>query len=147
VKSITDLMTVNWPPCAKGSTPCCGTLDLTNSGFNPHPFKSQDYVDTSHANIGEENLPKAFSEYAAEIAHIHVAKNDRGVPGRGHIDFSAIFRASKSSGYHGWLTIEAFGRTLPDLVEPTRVWRDFFKHPDEVVTEGYRFIRETWNAA
>jgi D-psicose/D-tagatose/L-ribulose 3-epimerase len=103
--------------------------------------------DTFHANIEEENLPKAFSEYAAEIAHIHVANNDRGVPGRGHIDFSAIFRASKSSGYHGWLTIEAFGRTLPDLIEPTRVWRDFFKHPDEVVTEGYRFIRETWNAA
>ena len=29
--------------------------------------------DTFHANIEEENLPKAFSECAAEIAHIHVA--------------------------------------------------------------------------
>jgi D-psicose/D-tagatose/L-ribulose 3-epimerase len=103
--------------------------------------------DTFHANIEEEDLPKAFSENAAEIAHVHVANNDRGVPGRGHIDFLAIFRAIKSSGYNGWLTIEAFGRTLPDLVEPTRVWRDFFKDPNEVVTEGYRFIRETWNAA
>ena len=102
--------------------------------------------DTFHANIEEENLPKAFSENAAEIAHIHVANNDRGVPGRGHIDFPATFRAIKASGYNGWLTIEAFGRTLPDLVEPTRVWRDFFKHPDEVVTEGYRYVRGTWNA-
>jgi hypothetical protein len=32
------------------------------------------------------------------------------------------------------------------LVEPTRVWRDFFKQPEEVVAEGYRFIRETWDA-
>jgi len=110
-----------------------------------HPnFKAM--FDTFHANIEEENLPKAFSENAAEITHIHVANNDRGVPGRGHIDFPAVFRAIKTSGYTGWLTIEAFGRALPELVEPTRVWRDFFKQPDDVVTEGYRFIRDTWNA-
>ncbi len=110
-----------------------------------HPnFKAM--FDTFHANIEEENLPKAFSENAAEIVHVHVSNNDRGVPGRGHIDFPAIFRIMKSGGYNGWLTIEAFGRALPELVEPTRVWRDFFKEPDEVVTEGYKFIRDTWNA-
>jgi D-psicose/D-tagatose/L-ribulose 3-epimerase len=103
--------------------------------------------DTFHANIEEENLPKAFAENATVIAHVHVSNNDRGVPGRGHIDFPAIFRVIKSSGYNGWLTIEAFGRALPELVEPTRVWRDFFKQPDEVVTEGYKFVRDTWNAA
>ena len=103
--------------------------------------------DSFHANIEEENLPRAFSENVAEIAHVHVANNDRGIPGRGHIDFPALFRVIKSSGYGGWLTIEAFGRALPELVEPTRVWRDFFKQPDEVVTEGYKFIRDTWNAA
>jgi D-psicose/D-tagatose/L-ribulose 3-epimerase len=108
-----------------------------------HPnFKA--LFDTFHANIEEENLVKAFSENAPVIAHIHVSNNDRGIPGRGHIDFPAIFRAIKSSGYNGWLTIEAFGRALPELVEPTRVWRDFFKRPEEVVTEGYEFIRETW---
>ena len=103
--------------------------------------------DSFHANIEEENLPRAFSENVAEIAHVHVSNNDRGVPGRGHIDFPALFRVIKSSGYDGWLTIEAFGRALPELVEPTRVWRDFFKQPNEVVTEGYKFIRDTWNAA
>jgi D-psicose/D-tagatose/L-ribulose 3-epimerase len=103
--------------------------------------------DTFHANIEEENLPQAFSKNAAEIVHVHVSNNDRGVPGRGHIDFPAIFRAIKSTGYHGWLTIEAFGRALPELIEPTRVWRDFFKRPEEVVTEGYKFVRDTWNAA
>jgi D-psicose/D-tagatose/L-ribulose 3-epimerase len=109
---------------------------------HPH-FKTM--FDTFHANIEEENLPEAFSRNAAEIVHVHVCNNDRGVPGRGHIDFAGVFRAIKSSGYNGWLTIEAFGRALPELVEPTRVWRDFFQQPDEVVTEGYRFIRETWD--
>jgi D-psicose/D-tagatose/L-ribulose 3-epimerase len=111
-----------------------------------HPnFKAM--FDTFHANIEEENLPKAYSENAAEIAHIHICNNDRGVPGRGHISFHPIFQAIKSSGYNGWLTIEAFGRALPELVEPTRVWRDFFKQPDDVVTEGYKFIRDTWRDA
>jgi D-psicose/D-tagatose/L-ribulose 3-epimerase len=111
-----------------------------------HPnFKAM--FDTFHANIEEENLPKAFAENAAVIAHVHVANNDRGVPGRGHIDFAAIFRVMKTAGYDGWLTIEAFGRALPELVEPTRVWRDFFKRPDEVLNEGYQFVRDTWNAA
>jgi D-psicose/D-tagatose/L-ribulose 3-epimerase len=103
--------------------------------------------DTFHANIEEVNPAKAFADSVETIGHVHISNNDRGVPGRGHIDFSALFKAIKTSAYDGWLTIEAFGRALPDLVEPTRVWRDFFKSPDEVVTEGHRFIRETWNAS
>ncbi|MBV8585747.1 MAG: sugar phosphate isomerase/epimerase, partial [Verrucomicrobia bacterium] len=111
-----------------------------------HPnFKAM--FDTFHANIEEENLPEAFSQNSAVIAHVHVANNDRGVPGRGHIDFAAIFRRMKAAEYDGWLTIEAFGRALPELVEPTRVWRDFFKHSDEVLTEGQKFVRDTWTAA
>ncbi len=102
--------------------------------------------DTFHANIEEEDPPKAFRENAGAISHVHISNNDRGVPGRGHIQFAEIFKAIKSSGYDGWLTIEAFGRALPDLVEPTRVWRDFFKSPDDVVSQGYKFIRETWDA-
>jgi D-psicose/D-tagatose/L-ribulose 3-epimerase len=108
---------------------------------HPH-FKAM--FDTFHANIEEVNLPQAFSQNAAEIAHIHICNNDRGIPGRGHIDFQPIFQAIKSSQYQGWLTIEAFGRALPELVEPTRVWRDFFERPEDVVTEGYQFIRDTW---
>jgi D-psicose/D-tagatose/L-ribulose 3-epimerase len=111
-----------------------------------HPsFKMM--FDSFHANIEEENLPKAYTGAAAEIAHIHISNNDRGVPGRGHINFDELFRVIKASGYNGWLTIEAFGRALPDLVEPTRVWRDFFQSPDEVVTEGYRLIKEGWAKA
>jgi D-psicose/D-tagatose/L-ribulose 3-epimerase len=103
--------------------------------------------DSFHANIEEENLPNAFAAAAPEIVHVHISNNDRGVPGRGHINFPELFRTIKSSGYDGWLTIEAFGRALPDLVEPTRVWRDFFKDPYDVVTEGYRYIKDTWAAA
>ncbi|HZC59842.1 MAG TPA: sugar phosphate isomerase/epimerase [Chthoniobacterales bacterium] len=111
-----------------------------------HPnFKA--LYDTFHANIEEVDPPSAFKENANVISHVHISNNDRGVPGRGHIEFPKIFKAIKQSGYNGWLTIEAFGRALPDLVEPTRVWRDYFMSPDEVVADGYKFIRQTLDAA
>ena len=42
---------------------------------------------------------------------------------------------------------EAFGRGVPELAAATRVWRDFFADPEEVYTEGFRLIRECWDAA
>ena len=48
----------------------------------------------------------------------------------------------KEEGYTGWLTIEAFGRALPELAAATRVWRDLFPTPEEVYTKGIAYIRE-----
>jgi D-psicose/D-tagatose/L-ribulose 3-epimerase len=36
---------------------------------------------------------------------------------------------------------------VPELAAATRVWRDFFASPEEVYTEGYRLIRDCWDAA
>ena len=105
-----------------------------------HPsFKTM--YDTFHANIEEKDPIAAFSDNAEHIAHFHVSENDRGTPGKGHVPWKATFDAVKASGYDGWLTIEAFGRALPDLAAATRVWRDFFPNREEVYEEGYKFIR------
>ena len=76
------------------------------------------------------------------INHIHISENDRGTPGKGNIPWKETFSAIKNINYEGWLTIEAFGRALPDLAAATRVWRDFFSSEEEVYTEGYKFIKE-----
>ena len=47
----------------------------------------------------------------------------------------------------GWLTIEAFGRSLPDLAAATRIWRDLSESPEAVYRDGYRHIRNSWDAA
>ena len=56
-------------------------------------------------------------------------------------------RRSRRPGYDGWLTIEAFGRGLPELAAATRVWRDFSEGPDAVYRDGYKTIRNGWDAA
>jgi len=81
------------------------------------------------------------------VKHVHISENDRGTPGKGHVDFPGTFKALRSGGYDGWFVIEAFGRALPDLAAATRVWRDFFPSPDEVYTEGLKLIKEQWQAA
>jgi len=103
--------------------------------------------DTFHANIEEQDPVGVITKYSDAINHIHISENDRGTPGKGHIDWPGTFKAIRSSGYDKWLVIEAFGRALPDLAAATRVWRDFFPSRESVYTEGLAFIKEQWEAA
>ena len=103
--------------------------------------------DTFHANIEEADPIGAFTRNLRNIAHVHISENDRGVPGRGNVPWAETFAAIKASGYDDWLTIEAFGRGLPDLAAATKVWRDFAESPESVYRDGYRHIRQSWDAA
>jgi D-psicose/D-tagatose/L-ribulose 3-epimerase len=103
--------------------------------------------DTFHANIEEKDPVGCIGKYVDVVKHVHISENDRGTPGKGHIDWPGTFKALRSGGYDGWLVIEAFGRALPDLAAATRVWRDFFPSAEEVYTEGLKFIRKRWEAA
>jgi len=101
--------------------------------------------DTFHANIEEKDPVGVISKTIKNINHIHISENDRGTPGKGNIPWNETFEAINNSGYNGWLTIEAFGRALPDLAAATRVWRDFFPSKEEVYEEGFKFIKSNLN--
>ena len=103
--------------------------------------------DTFHANIEEKDPVGAFTKFKDVIAHFHVSENDRGTPGRGNVPWLDTFRAVRQRDYDGWLTIEAFGRALPDLAAATRVWRDFFPTAEQVYVEGIQFINDMWERA
>lgn len=111
-----------------------------------HPNVGVHY-DTFHANIEEKDPVGCISPNIKYIKHVHISENDRGTPGKGHIDWSGTFKALRSSGYDAWMVIEAFGRALPDLAAATRVWRDFFPDRDGVYTEGLSFVKQQWKAA
>ncbi len=100
--------------------------------------------DTFHANIEEKDPIGCIATCANTIAHVHIAENDRGTPGHGHIDFANTMRALRGAGYDGWLVIEAFSRALPALAAATRVWRDFFETKEEVYTDGLATMQTTW---
>jgi D-psicose/D-tagatose/L-ribulose 3-epimerase len=104
--------------------------------------------DTFHAHIEEKDPVGAISTLFAtgKLNHVHISENDRGTPGRGHAKLRESICKLKALRYDRWLTIEAFGRAVPELAAATRVWRDFFPNPEQVYLEGFQFIREAWNS-
>ena len=116
----------------------CARVDRPNFGV---------LYDTFHANIEEQDPVGCIYAAGDVIRHVHISENDRGTPGKGHIDFAATARALRAVGYDGWLTIEAFGTALPALAAATKVWRDFFPSREEVYEHGLKTMREAWDAA
>ncbi len=100
--------------------------------------------DTFHANIEEKSPLAAIDTVFAsgKLNHVHISENDRGTPGRGHINITEQIQHLKKIGYDGWMTIEAFGGSLPDLAAATRVWRDFFPSTEQVYEEGIALIKK-----
>lgn len=111
-----------------------------------HPAVTGMY-DTFHANIEERDPVAAIKANSRHISYVHVSENDRGVPGRGHVPWADTFSTLKSSGYDGWLTIEAFGRGLPELAAATRIWRDLSDSPASVYRDGFTHIQGGWARA
>jgi D-psicose/D-tagatose/L-ribulose 3-epimerase len=105
-----------------------------------HPACKMMY-DTFHAHIEEKSQAEAIRSCAAETIHVHISDNDRGVPGTGQVAWDDVFRAIKSTGYDGYLTIEAFGRALPALAAATKVWRDLFPDPMALCRDGLAFVK------
>ena len=103
--------------------------------------------DAFHANIEEKDPVGCIGRNLDLIRHVHVSENDRGTPGKGHVPFGDIFKALRAGGYDQWLTIEAFGRSMPELAATTCVWRDLSASPEECYGEGLKMIKETWEAA
>ena len=103
--------------------------------------------DTFHAHIEEKNQIQAVNSLGTRIHVLHVSENDRGIPGTGQINFPAVFGAVKSTGFDGWVVMEAFGSDVPELAAATRIWRSMFKDYNSLFNESARYIENTWNAA
>lgn len=97
--------------------------------------------DTFHAHIEEKDSAAALKSVRNRLVHVHLSENDRGTPGTGQVKWWETFATLKKINYDRWLTIEAFGRALPDLAAATRVWRDLFVKPEDVYRQGLEFIR------
>jgi len=99
------------------------------------------HFDTFHANIEEQKPAASVRAIAAELGHVHISENDRGVPGTGHVDWSGILSALRDVGYDGWLTIESFAEPEPELAAAAAIWRDLAPSGDQLALQGLQYIR------
>jgi len=98
--------------------------------------------DTFHANIEEKHVGGALRTASRHLTHLHTCENDRGIPGSGHVAWTEFFSTVAEIGYDRWLTIESFGFALGELSAAAAIWRDLAATPDDIATEGVKFLRE-----
>ena len=97
--------------------------------------------DTFHAHIEEADPRAALQSCADVLVHFHASENNRGTPGSGQVDWNTTFDALGEIGYDGWVVIEAFGDSLPDLAAATKVWRRTFTSEEQLARDGAAFLR------
>jgi len=105
-----------------------------------HPACGMMY-DTFHSNIEEKSITEAVHAGGDKLFHIHISENDRSTPGAGGVNWDETFDAIKSSGYDGWLVIEAFGLALPEIAAATKIWRKMYDDEFTLAQQGLAFMK------
>jgi D-psicose/D-tagatose/L-ribulose 3-epimerase len=97
--------------------------------------------DTFHAHIEEADPRAALRVCADVLVHFHASENHRGTPGSGQVDWDTTFAGLTEIGYDGWVVVEAFGDSLPELAAATKVWRRTFASEEQLARDGAAFLR------
>ncbi len=63
-------------------------------------------ADLFHMALEEASIPAAIRDHADCIGHVHLADNNRRLPGQGMTDFAAAAEALSRIGYTGWAAYE-----------------------------------------
>lgn len=101
--------------------------------------------DTFHANIEEADPVKALIDTLPAVAHFHVSENNRGTPCTGHAAIVPALQVLKSAGYDHWISVEAFGLSLPEIASATRIWRPLFDDELTLASDAIALIKAHWN--
>lgn len=63
-------------------------------------------ADLFHMALDEPDIAAAIRENAAYIGHVHLADNNRRLPGQGTTDFKSAIAALDAINYTGWMAFE-----------------------------------------
>jgi len=70
-------------------------------------LESVDYLlDTHHMFIEDADLIDSFRKTAGKIAHIHMSDSNRRYPKGGNVDYDAVGKVLKETGYEGAVSLE-----------------------------------------
>lgn len=95
-------------------------------------------LDLFHMNIEESDIHAAFMKCKGRIVDVHIADNNRFAPGMGTLDFPAIVKTIRDTGYDGALTLE-FVATI-DRTPANPYGEQVETKPVDVSPEQMKFI-------
>jgi D-psicose/D-tagatose/L-ribulose 3-epimerase len=100
------------------------------------------HLDTYHMNIEEESFAAGFGAAAPYLGYVHISEANRGVPGRGMINWAEAMTALVDIGYGGPLTLESMNHVDKDIAGGLAVWRPVADNPEDVIDAGLPFLRK-----
>jgi len=105
------------------------------------------HLDTYHMNIEEVSMAEGFADAGEHLGYVHLSESNRGVPGRGTMDWTGTFEGLKSVGYDGAMTLESFVYLAPEIASGLAVWRPVAERPADVIEVGLPFLAQKARAA
>jgi sugar phosphate isomerase/epimerase len=96
-------------------------------------------LDWFHANFEELNPYEAVLDAQPLLWHMHLRDSNSLTPGYGNVDFKAVIRACKKTGYDGYFTIES-APMVPDADTAARDGIEYLKLLERIV--DYQISRE-----
>ncbi|MER9125090.1 TIM barrel protein [Mesorhizobium sp. M0959] len=100
------------------------------------------HLDTYHMHIEEESFAAGFAAAAPFLGYVHVSEANRGVPGRGMLNWRACMKAIADIGYRGAITLESMNHVDVDIAGGLAVWRPVAEDPRDVIEVGLPFLRD-----
>lgn len=100
------------------------------------------HLDTYHMNIEEMSFEAGFRAAAPFLGYVHVSEANRGVPGRGTIEWAKVMKAIAGIGFQGPIALESMNHVHEDIAGGLAVWRPVAENPDDVIDAGLPFLRQ-----
>ena len=105
------------------------------------------HPDSYHMNIEEVGMVRGITDAGEHLGYVHASEANRGVPGRGTLDWAGLCQGLSEVEFEGPVVLESFVHLDPDLAAGLAVWRPVAEHPEEVIDIGLPFLRERSAAA
>ncbi len=102
-------------------------------------------IDTFHMTIEEADIGDAIRHAGADLIHVQVSENHRGVTGTGLTPWQDLREALRDIGYTGAVVIESFTPDNRDLAGAVCIWRRFAATQDEFASRGLAFLRDLFD--
>jgi D-psicose/D-tagatose/L-ribulose 3-epimerase len=103
------------------------------------------HLDSFHMIREEDDFAGSVRETGPLLGYVHACENQRGIPGRGQVPWPDFFRALADINYQGCVTIESFDPNMERIAKLCCIWRKFADSPEQLATEGLRFLKSIVN--
>jgi D-psicose/D-tagatose/L-ribulose 3-epimerase len=98
-------------------------------------------IDSFHMTIEETDIGAAIRAAGADLLHVQVSENHRGVPGTGLTPWTDFRDGLRDIGYSGSIVIESFTPENRGLAGAVCIWKRFTPTQDEFASCGLAFLR------